>query len=150
MIKDVIIKQLKKNEDNRGWLAEVFRTDEENYRGAMLYTSMTNPGISRGPHEHKFQSDFFVFVGPGEFDLYLWDRREDSETKGETMKIRVGEFNPVSVLVPLGVVHGYKCVSDIPAFSINFPDKLYRGEGKKEEVDEIRWEGREDSPYAME
>ena len=26
-------------------------------------------------------------------------------------------------------------------------DKLYKGEGKKEEVDEIRWETRDDSPY---
>jgi dTDP-4-dehydrorhamnose 3,5-epimerase len=149
MIKDVIIKQSKKNKDNRGWLVETFRTDEDNFLGAMLYTSMTNPGVSRGPHEHKFQSDFFMFVGPGEFDLYLWDRREDSETNGERIKIRVGESNPISVIVPPGVVHGYKCVSDIPAFSINFPDKLYKGENKKEEVDEIRWEGQEDSIYKM-
>lgn len=149
MIKDVIIKQLKKNEDNRGWLAEIFRADEDDYHGAMLYTSMTNPGIGRGPHEHKFQSDFFVFIGPGEFDLYLWDRREDSETKDESIKIRVGESNPISVIVPPGVVHGYKCVSDTPAFSINFPNKLYKGENKKEEVDEIRWEGEEDSIYKM-
>lgn len=149
MIKDVIIKGLKKNSDERGWLAEIFRNDEIDYRVAMSYVSLTKPGVVRGPHEHREQSDFFVFVGPGNFDLYLWDRREGSPTKGEEMKIEVGEANPVSVIVPPGVVHGYKCVSEVPAFSINFPDKLYKGENKKEEVDEIRWEGREDSPYKI-
>lgn len=150
MIKDVVIKELKKNEDERGWLAEIFRNDEVDYRALMSYVSLTKPGVIRGPHEHKAQSDFFVFVGPGDFDLYLWDRREVSPTKGEEIKIRVGESNPVSVLVPPGVVHGYKCVSSTSALSINFPDKLYKGENKKEEVDEIRWEGKEDSPYKIE
>jgi len=52
--------------------------------------------------------------------------------------------------VPPGVVHGYKCVSDTSAYCINFPDKLYKGEDKKEEMDEIRWEQKEDSPYKIE
>jgi len=149
MIENVIIKELKKWADERGFLTEIFRTDEIDYRAAMAYVSMTLPGVNRGPHEHKNQSDFFVFVGPGEFDLYLWDRQESSPTLGEQMKIRVGENNPVAVLVPPGVVHGYKCVSDGPAFSINLPDKLYKGEGKKEEVDEIRWESDAASPYII-
>jgi len=150
MIEGVIIKELKKWTDERGWLAETFRNDETDYRVAMSYLSMTNPGVKRGPHEHKLQSDFFVFAGPGEFDLYLWDNRDGSATKGESLKLRVGESNPVSVIVPPGVVHGYKCVSEIPAFSINFPDKLYKGEGKVEEVDEIRWESNEESPFVIE
>jgi len=51
--------------------------------------------------------------------------------------------------VPPGVVHGYKCVSAEGGMSINLPDKLYKGEGKVEEVDEIRWEDRKDSPYKI-
>jgi dTDP-4-dehydrorhamnose 3,5-epimerase len=149
MIKGVIVTELKKWEDDRGWLSELFRNDETDYRPVMSYISMTNPGISRGPHEHVHQSDNFIFAGPGEFDLYLWDRREGSETNGEQVTIRVGESNPCSVIVPPGVVHGYICTSDIPAFSINFPDKLYKGEGKAEDIDEIRWEDDEDSPYQI-
>jgi len=30
---------------------------------------------------------------------------------------------------------------------LNYPDKLYRGQGKKEEVDEIRHEDKEDEFY---
>lgn len=149
MIKDVIIKKINKYQDERGWLAEIFRNDEINYRAAMAYVSATKPGIARGPHEHREQSDCFVFIGPGDFRLYLWDRREESETKGEEMKIEVGENNPIMIIVPPGIVHGYKCISERNGWCLNFPDKLYRGEGKKEEADEIRWEDQKNSPYKM-
>ena len=65
------------------------------------------------------------------------------------MKIETGENNPVLAIVPPGVVHAYKCISDENAWCINLPDKLYKCEGKKEEVDEIRWENKEDSPYKI-
>ena len=35
---------------------------------------------------------------------------------------------------------GYKSITKSGSFSINLPDKLYAGPGKKEEVDEIRHE----------
>lgn len=149
MINEVIIKEISKNHDERGFLAELFRADELDFKPAMSYASFTNPGIIRGPHEHVAQSDCFVFLGPGSFALHLWDRRANSSTNGEKMEIIVGENNPTLVIVPPGVVHGYKCVSEIPALSLNFPDKLYRGEGKKEEIDEIRWEKDPESPYKI-
>lgn len=150
MIKGVIIKNLNKNEDERGWLTEIFRKDELNgYQPEMSYVSSTKPGVIRGPHEHQFQSDCFIFIGPGTFELYLWDRRENSETNGEHIKMEVGENNPVLVIVPPGVVHGYKCIGDKDAWSINLPDKLYKGENKNEEVDEIRWEKDPNSPYKI-
>ncbi|MFA6306907.1 MAG: dTDP-4-dehydrorhamnose 3,5-epimerase family protein [Patescibacteria group bacterium] len=149
MIDGVIIKKIAKNQDPRGWLAEFYRQDEVEYRPAMAYISVTKPGIARGPHEHKYQSDGFVFVGPGNFELHLWDRRENSRTNGEYMKIQTGEDNPVLVIVPPGVVHGYKNISSADGWCINLPDKLYKGEGKKEEVDEVRWESDLDSPYQI-
>ncbi len=149
MISGVVIKQLNKNIDERGWLAEIFRQDEISYFPVMAYVSATKPGVIRGPHEHEYQSDCFVFCGPGEFELNLWDRRADSLTEGEYMKITVGENNPAMVIVPPGVVHGYKCVSEIDGYCINLPDKLYRGQQKQSEVDEIRWEKQESSPYKI-
>lgn len=149
MINGVKIKKLQEFHDDRGYLAELFRQDEDSYRPQMAYMSITNPNVVRGPHEHKWQSDGFAFFGPGKFRLYLWDRREDSSTKGEKIEIEVGEGNPTFVIVPPGVVHGYKCVSDIPALSVNLPDKLYKGENKQEEIDEIRWEEDKNSPYQI-
>lgn len=150
MIEGVSIKNLRKIEDDRGWLAEIWRGDETDYSPAMGYVSATSPGVVRGPHEHKNQSDCFIFLGPGNFALYLWDKREQSATKGEHFKGVFGEQNPALIIVPPGVVHGYKNISDGSAWCVNLPDKLYRGNGKKDEVDEIRWEERPDSIYKIE
>ncbi|MEA3463988.1 MAG: dTDP-4-dehydrorhamnose 3,5-epimerase family protein [Patescibacteria group bacterium] len=155
MIQGVIIKKLNRYKDVRGWLVEIFRNDEINFRPAMSYVSVTKPGVIRGPHEHVEQSDCFVFIGPGDFELHLWDRRQRrrdariSPSENEYMKLEVGGNNPTMVIVPPGVVHGYKCVSDCDAWCINLPNKLYKGDGKKEKIDEIRWESRDDSPYII-
>ena len=149
MIKDLIINKLEKHEDERGWLCEIFREDELDFKVPMSYISETKPGVIRGPHEHQEQADLFVFIGPGKFKLYLWDNRKDSETYQETMEIEGGEDNLISVIVPPGVVNGYKCISDIPAWCINLPNKLYKGKDKTEEIDEIRWEEDPDSPFKI-
>lgn len=149
MINGVVIKNLSKFQDERGWLAEIWRNDESNFNPMMSYVSVTKAGIVRGPHEHKFQADGFVFLGPGNFKLFLWDNREKSETFQEKMELEVGENNPIFVIVPPGVVHGYKCISDNVAWCINLPDKLYAGKDKKEEVDEIRHEKDPDSLFVI-
>lgn len=149
MIEGVVIKSIKKFHDDRGWLAEIYRHDELDYIPSMSYVSLTKPNVVRGPHEHVYQTDYFVLMGPGKFELHLWDRRKESKTSGEYMKIEAGENEPKYIVVPPGVVHGYKCVSEEPALSINFPDKLYMGQHKQEEVDEIRWEEDPDSPYKI-
>jgi len=149
MIDGVIVKKLNKFEDSRGYLAEFYRNDEIAYEPAMGYISVTKPGVARGPHEHKYQADCFIFAGPGIFQLHLWDRREDSETNGEYIRMEIGENDPAMVIVPPGVVHGYKCISDKDAYAINLPDKLYRGMQKKDEIDEIRWEQDPKSPYKI-
>ncbi len=140
-IEGVIIKNLKKNLDRRGWLCEIFREDEvEGFKPVMSYVSITYPGVKRGPHEHREQTDYFVFLGPGNFEITLWDNRSNSPTYGNKMIFVGGVDNPISVKIPPGVVHGYKNISDERGMVINLPDKLYRGHGKREEVDEIRYE----------
>lgn len=149
MIQGLLIKDLEKYHDERGWLSELFRQDEIDLKPAMAYMSMTEPGVVRGPHEHVFQSDAFVFLGPGTFRLHLWDRRTNSSSVGESMTLEVGADKPCLVIIPPGVVHGYKCISEVAALSLNLPNKLYKGEGKAESVDEIRWENDPASPYKI-
>jgi dTDP-4-dehydrorhamnose 3,5-epimerase len=91
MIQGAVIRKLEKNSDERGFLAEIFRHDETDFREAMGYVSLTNPGIVRGPHEHVSQSDCFVFLGPGSFELHLWDRRAGSVSEGEHFQAVVGQ-----------------------------------------------------------
>ena len=134
MINGVITKPIKKFLDERGWLAEVFREDQLGGipRPAMSYISVTVPGIARGPHEHVHQTDYFCFLGPSNFKIALWDNRKDSSTFGETMTLFAGADNPMMVIVPPGVVHGYKNIGEETGMVVNFPDKLYRGVNYKE------------------
>lgn len=149
MIDGVTIRELKKFEDSRGWLTEIYREDELNYKPAMSYVSMTKPGIARGPHEHVAQTDLFVFLGPGKFRLHLWDNRKKSATFGEKIEIEGGEDKPLMAIVPPGVVHGYKCISETPGWVINLPNALYAGNGRQEKVDEVRWEKDPKSPFKV-
>ena len=151
-IKDVVAYPLKKFKDDRGWLAELFRHDEiaEEFYPAMAYISVTEPETQRGPHEHVDQADLFCFIGTGNFKLRMWDNRADSPTFQNVLTLIVGEDNPMAVIVPKGVVHAYKNESATEkGVVINCPNRLYMGEGKKEEIDEIRHEDDPDTIFKM-
>ena len=150
-IKDVVVKDLAKNVDSRGWLVELFRNDElcEDIFPAMSYISMTNPKIVRGPHEHIEQTDYFCFVG-FQFKLMLWDNRKESDTYLNKMILEINDSDYKVVIVPPRVVHAYKNTGRGPGYVFNFPNKLYAGPGKKENVDEIRYENDSNSPFKIE
>jgi len=147
-IEGVVIRPLKRYEDARGWLAEFFRQDEldPSVYPVMGYVSLTHPGITRGPHEHREQTDLFVFFH-GHLRLYLWDVRPGSPTYGHRQVLDVGEANPVTALVPPGVVHAYRNIGNTPALLVNCPNRLYAGWERREPVDEIRHENRPDHPF---
>ena len=150
-IRGVLIKPLSKIADSRGWLTELFRMDEwpVEFSPVMAYISSTMPGVTRGPHEHSHQADLFCFLGPSNFKLKMWDNRVDSETFGNVGTVIVGQENPVAVLVPRGIVHAYKNIGDVDGVVINCPNRLYRGEGRKDLVDEIRHEDDEETKYRI-
>ena len=143
----VIIKELNVYNDDRGWLSELFRHDETDFRPVMSYVSMTRPGVARGPHEHIDQSDFFCFLGS--FRLYLWDNRDGSSTYREKIVFET-KGKPVIAIVPPRVVHAYKNIGQADGLVLNLPDRLYRGQGKKDPVDEVRYEDDPASPFRIE
>ncbi|RJQ48005.1 MAG: dTDP-4-dehydrorhamnose 3,5-epimerase, partial [Nitrospiraceae bacterium] len=126
------IKQVLLYRDQRGWLGEISREDESELKPAMSYLSMTRPGLVRGPHEHREQTDCFCFVG--KFRLYFWDNRESSPTYREKKIIDTTDSATVAV-VPPGIVHAYKNIGIVDGLVINLPDRLYKGWGKTEPVD---------------
>ncbi len=150
-IGDVVVRPLAKHLDERGWLSELFRCDElEGIPApAMAYVSMTAPGVARGPHEHVEQTDYFCFLGPANFKVYLWDSRPGSDTFGTKQVVYAGADAPKTVVVPPGVVHAYKNVGTENGLVFNAPDRLYAGQGRKHPVDEIRHEDAQDSPFVL-
>jgi dTDP-4-dehydrorhamnose 3,5-epimerase len=151
LIDGVIWKPLKRFNDARGWLCELFRHDElpAEVHPVMAYISETLPGVARGPHEHADQADCFAFLGPGRFKVYLWDNRPASRTYRFRQTAFVGADRPMLLVIPAGVVHAYQCISDEPGIVFNCPNRLYKGWGRKEPVDEIRYEEHGDSPFQL-
>jgi dTDP-4-dehydrorhamnose 3,5-epimerase len=65
------------------------------------------------------------------------------------MRLVVGESNPAMVMIPPGVVHGYRNVGSRDGMVMNFPNRLYRGQGRTQAVDEIRHELDENTAYII-
>jgi len=150
-IHDVTARPLSKFLDERGWLAELYRSDEvaAELMPVMAYISMTQPGVARGPHEHTDQTDYFCFIGPSNFKIYLWDARADSPTFGIRQVIYAGADSPFMVIVPPGVVHAYRNIGNENGIVFNGPNRLYAGHGKNSSVDEIRHEETRGSAYLL-
>ncbi len=141
-IEGVVYKEVAMHHDSRGWLAECFRQDEVSPETwpVMSYISVTLPGITRGPHEHQDQTDYFCFPGTARFDVKLWDNRDGSATQGESVLFTAEQGRVTVIIVPPGVVHAYKNVDDRPGMVVNYPNRLFAGNGRNEPVDEIRHE----------
>ncbi len=150
-IHDIVFRDLTKFIDDRGWLTELFRADEIDGADTpvMGYVSITFPGVVRGPHEHTDQADYFAFLGPSNFKIYLWDNRQHSPTRGIRQTLYAGEDAPRTVTIPAGVVHAYKNIGRRDGMVVNLPNRLYAGKGKKDPVDEIRHENDPGSPFQL-
>lgn len=151
MIEGVVVRELRRHADPRGWLCELFRGDElpEGFCPAMAYLSLSLPATTRGPHAHRRQTDCFCFIGPSTFRIVMWDDRPDSPTYRVRQQLWAGADCPLWLLIPPGVVHAYRNVGNEPGLVFNGPDRLYRGHGRREEVDEIRHEEDSNTPFIL-
>lgn len=147
--KGCFIGTLKNYSDERGVLTELFRWDEFPFIEkatmpiAMGYISTTKPLVRRGPHEHKAQTDCFFFLS-GAFTLELWDNRDlyllHDPVRTYQRFDGLGGNVTCFAIIPPGVVHSYTNLSHVEGSVVNLPDKLYKGYGRHEAVDEIRHE----------
>jgi dTDP-4-dehydrorhamnose 3,5-epimerase len=71
------------------------------------------------------QVDHFVCVG-GLAKVVLYDRREDSPTRGELQEFFMGQLNPILLRIPPLVLHGFTAVGRDTALIVNFPSDPYR------------------------
>ena len=150
-IKGVVIKKLAVHRDPRGWLAELFREDELSKvnHPKMAYLSSTKVSASRGPHEHKKQSDLFYFLGTSTFRIYLWDNRKKSSSFKRKFKFECAKNKPALVIIPPGVVHAYKNIGTSDGWVFNAPNRLFKGSHRTQPIDEIRHEENPDSPFKL-
>jgi len=107
-IEGVKIKKLNKLCDDRGFLMEVLRKDDDllGSFGQLTFT-VAFPGVIKAFHYHKKQDDLW-FCPFGNIQIALFDMRENSSTHGKLQVVFAGENNPVLVLIPKMVAHGYR------------------------------------------
>ena len=134
VIEGVKVRQLRFLPDERGYLMEIMRSDWEEYeRFGQVYVTAAHPGVVKGWHYHKLQTDHFVCIH-GMSKVVLYDRREGSPTHGEVNEFFIGERNPCLIKIPSEVVHGFKGIGEGVALIVNVPTELYN----YDEPDEYR------------
>jgi len=132
MIDGVKIKKLRVIPDERGRLMEILRVDDPIFtKFGQVYMTTTYPGVIKGWHYHQLQEDNIVVV-KGMLKVVLYDNRDGSRTKGEVNEFFAGEHNPILVHVPIGVLHGWKCIGETEAIVVNTVTEPYNYENPDE------------------
>jgi len=144
MIEEVKVKKLKVIPDERGKLMEMLRADDKLFiKFGQVYLTTAYPGVVKGWHYHKQQTDNLVVV-KGMMKIVLYDKREESSTKGEINEFFMGIDNPLLLQIPPLVLHGFKCIGEEEAMVINCPTEVYN----YEDPDEFRIDPyKNDIPY---
>jgi len=130
MIKGVVVRKLKLLIDDRGWLMEILRSDDEIFKGfGQCYLAMCKKGVAKAWHYHKKQTDNFVCVS-GKVLVPLYDLREKSPTFRQVDKFLLEEpskkSKPVLLQIPPMIVHGFTAIDCEKAVVLNVPNKLYK------------------------
>jgi dTDP-4-dehydrorhamnose 3,5-epimerase len=125
VIEGVRLRELESHADERGSLTEVLRSDWPEYaRFGQAILTVNNPGVIRGWHWHKHQTDVIVVVR-GRVLLPLYDGRPNSSTRGQLEERVSDDGQRFALFVPPGVYHGYRTLGSAPATILNFPDRTY-------------------------
>jgi len=110
MIDGVIIKELVRHPDERGFFEEVIRASDPFFGegfGQLSHSSM-HEGVVKAWHVHKTQIDWW-YVPNGTVKVALYDTRENSSTYKELQEFIVGEEGQkIIIKIPAGVAHGCK------------------------------------------
>lgn len=122
MIKDVVIKKIKKIPDDRGKIIHIMKNSDSEYdKFGEVYCSTVYPGIVKGWHLHtKMTLNYIVLKGKIKFVLF--DSRKDSSSYGKLQEIYIGDDNFVRVTVPPHIWNGFMGVGLEESYVINFTD----------------------------
>jgi dTDP-4-dehydrorhamnose 3,5-epimerase len=125
MLEGVKIKQIKRYSDDRGFFCELIKSGEETFC-EVKQTSYTEtyPGVVKAFHWHKKQIDVWFPIRRN-MQIVLHYMRHDSPTFGQTQVIYAGENNPVMVLIPPFVAHGYRVLGQVPATLVYHTSEAY-------------------------
>ena len=129
MISGVMIKELKRHPDERGYFEELIRNSDPFFSEgfAQLSRSHMVDGVVKAWHVHKTQIDWW-YVLRGTIKTVLYDARPDSSTFKHLDEYVMGDESlPIVLKVPPGVAHGLKVMKG-PADLVYVTSKVYNKE----------------------
>lgn len=116
-----------------GFLMEVVREDEHLLlRFGQTTFSLTHPGAIKAFHWHRNQDDVW-FIASGKALVVLYDRREGSPTFGKTEILTAGTGEYKVIVIPAGVVHGYKVLGHDPVLLFYHTTQPYNAKDPDEQ-----------------
>ncbi len=123
----MVVVDLTSYADERGSVAEVYRQSWLPAAGPVIQAnlSISRPGVLRGLHFHREQSDYWIPVAGTAF-VGLYDLRQGSPTQGAKGELRIGDDERRALLIPPGVAHGFFAESDLRL--LYFVDAYYTGQ----------------------
>lgn len=149
VIKDVVIKPLKKIPDDRGYIMKMQECCDPEFQGfGEIYFSAVYPGVVKGWHLHE-NSVLNYAVVSGMIKLVLYDDRPESDTRGELQEIYMGDQNYCLVQIPPGVWNGFMGVGikeALVADLINVPhhqDVMKRMDPRNNDLIQYDWRVRD-------
>lgn len=110
--------RLKKNTDDRGWLAEFIKSQSM----GQIFISSTKPGITRGNHWHHTKVEKFLVV-QGKADITF--RKIDTET---VLKYKVSGATPEVVDIPAGYTHAITNTGQAELITLFWASEIFNHE----------------------
>jgi dTDP-4-dehydrorhamnose 3,5-epimerase len=112
MIEDVVFRELKTYNDERGFFRELIRVSDNFFAegfGQWSHSLMFD-GVIKAWHLHRIQTDWWYVVN-GVLRVGLCDMRTDSLTYKTVMDFLMGDLQSAQVIkIPPGVAHGCKTI----------------------------------------
>ncbi len=115
--------------DDRGYFLEVARIGQVGVssfppESTQISAALSLPGTIKAFHIHRFQTDYWC-PAAGMFQVALVDLRPGSPAFGRRNTLYVGALRPWQILIPPGVGHGYKVISQEPGMLVYVTDQTY-------------------------
>lgn len=132
MIHDVVLINCKKVINERGFLQEITREDQDSFFSiGQTYITKTINGVIKAWYQHQEQWDS-IFVIQGEMKMALYDMRKNSPSYKQLDVFIISGSEPQLIRIPPGVWHGFQALkSDLlllhmnsHPFDFNHPDEI--------------------------
>lgn len=129
MLPGVRVLDVKKLPDERGFFAEMMRSDWSEFLGgdviAQTNLSYSYPGMIRAWHQHlRGQVDYFAIL-QGSMKICAYDDDPSSPTKGQLDEVVASGERLQLVRIPGHYWHGTKTVSSEPSLTVYMVSKMY-------------------------